>query len=691
MAISVADNFSYQGTKPLDARSKFSSISEMVSYSQASLYDGCISYVTAEKKYYSYDSHNAVDPTTGKWREFSGGGGGGGLSVDNVTVTHLPNKTSYIEGDNLDLTGMTVTARAETLSGTVTSNVTTVPSTTDMLLPEMTSVAVNYYDGSTSFNISVSELTLTITTLPDNTGYIVGEALDLTGIVVTGSSGGSSFDVTSQCTFSPVEGTILSQGNTTVEVHYRNKTQTFTVTAAVPQSLEITQLPTNVNYGIGGALDLTGIEVTATAGQIERDIASLCTYTPPEGTEFDELGTYTITASYMGLSDTFQVTVESLRTMTVLLNVGDSDPTTRGSYTDDAAGQTAGSSIFDEFFGFYPVLMQNGVEVGRLDPDDFSKFEDGTEAPITTAGYDVMIFFPRRGYKISKFNDGSTYYDSISITKEEDIEGYCYYPFVYKGDACDGFYIGAYESCLISNQIYSLSGQTVCTPNNSRKTMATIKTLVRSKDSNYEFMGFYQFTYICLMLLIKYRGQNPKVAVGKGVTERSEGAITTCGATDTLGMFYGDDTGTFPVKIFGLENFWGNYPTVLDGIKQIKTGSDYKAYSSLTNDYSNDASFTLVDGADYTSSTAKGGAMMRLQGNNACGVYRGVSSGIGSAYTTYLCYGSYAMSGENTYGQMTGWWNGGASSTYASIQIDAKMDDVNANKCIRLCQFKVSE
>ena len=75
MAISVADNFQYLGTKPLDARLKFASVSDMASTAAASLYDGCFAYVTATKKYYSYDSTNDVDPTLGKWREFTSGSG----------------------------------------------------------------------------------------------------------------------------------------------------------------------------------------------------------------------------------------------------------------------------------------------------------------------------------------------------------------------------------------------------------------------------------------------------------------------------------------------------------------------------------------------------------------------------------------------------------------------------------------
>ena len=76
MAINVADNFSYKGSKPLDARITYATVAAMAGAATADLYDGCFAYVKATGKYYSYDSSNTTDPTTGKWREYSSGGGG---------------------------------------------------------------------------------------------------------------------------------------------------------------------------------------------------------------------------------------------------------------------------------------------------------------------------------------------------------------------------------------------------------------------------------------------------------------------------------------------------------------------------------------------------------------------------------------------------------------------------------------
>ena len=77
MALTIGDNFSYQGAKPLDGRIKYNTLTEMVAMADSTLYDGCIAYCVGEDKNYQWKSTNTVDPDTGKWREFSSGGGSG--------------------------------------------------------------------------------------------------------------------------------------------------------------------------------------------------------------------------------------------------------------------------------------------------------------------------------------------------------------------------------------------------------------------------------------------------------------------------------------------------------------------------------------------------------------------------------------------------------------------------------------
>lgn len=92
MALTLGDNFSYQGAKPLDARLTYSTVAAMKAVADATMYDGCMGYCTETEKTYQWKSTNTVDETLGKWREFQAGGGG----------------ATYEAGDGIDITDDTI-------------------------------------------------------------------------------------------------------------------------------------------------------------------------------------------------------------------------------------------------------------------------------------------------------------------------------------------------------------------------------------------------------------------------------------------------------------------------------------------------------------------------------------------------------------------------------------------------------
>lgn len=114
MSITVGDNFSYQGGKPLDARFQFSSVANMKAFAEASLYDGCLAYIPSLKKYYTYDSSNTVDTTTGRWRELETGGGGGTSNYNDLT--NKPQIAGTTLTGNTSLATLGLTSSVETQS-----------------------------------------------------------------------------------------------------------------------------------------------------------------------------------------------------------------------------------------------------------------------------------------------------------------------------------------------------------------------------------------------------------------------------------------------------------------------------------------------------------------------------------------------------------------------------------------------
>lgn len=70
MALTLGDNFSYQGAKPLDARLKYADLATMKAVADATMYEGCMAYCEATGRTYQWKSSNTVDATLGKWREY---------------------------------------------------------------------------------------------------------------------------------------------------------------------------------------------------------------------------------------------------------------------------------------------------------------------------------------------------------------------------------------------------------------------------------------------------------------------------------------------------------------------------------------------------------------------------------------------------------------------------------------------
>ena len=89
--LTLGDNFSYQGAKPLDARLIYSTVASMKAVADSTMYDGCMAYCTATDKTYQWKSTNTVDETTGKWREYSGGSS---LPTGGTTGQVLAKKTN---------------------------------------------------------------------------------------------------------------------------------------------------------------------------------------------------------------------------------------------------------------------------------------------------------------------------------------------------------------------------------------------------------------------------------------------------------------------------------------------------------------------------------------------------------------------------------------------------------------------
>lgn len=314
-------------------------------------------------------------------------------------------------------------------------------------------------------------------------------------------------------------------------------------------------------------------------------------------------------------------TPKSTKIMTVKINLNESNPEACCTYADDAVGMTPKSQEWDDFFGHKPCLFKNGAVVGYLNPNDFTKFEDGSSADIISGNSgDVMIEFPRRGLKIETVNNIIT----ISMTDAQDDTNFEYMAHTRWSIRKEKFYLGAYKGNTISSKLRSLSGKAPT----ATQTIGTFRTQAQANGAGYDQSGFYQLTFRQAMYLLKYKNLNSQTAVGRGYVDGNSAAINT-GGTETKGMDWGETTGKQHVKLFGIEDFWGN---AYEWIEGLSTDSSWNIFTTTSefNDSSSGYVNQGISGVNYNSS----GYINGVQGNTKTGFIGKKFEGSG---TTFFC------------------------------------------------------
>ena len=358
-------------------------------------------------------------------------------------------------------------------------------------------------------------------------------------------------------------------------------------------------------------------------------------------------------------------TPQAYRTMTATIDLSNSNPNTCISYADDATGMTAGSSDWDDFFGHYPCLLKNGVEGGKLKTSDFSKYEDGTSADITSGSDgDVMIAFPRRGVKIS--TSGTTV--TVSMTDNPDDSNFKYYAHQRGSTDKDIFYLGAYKGYENSSKLRSLSGKTIT----ANKTIGAFRTSAQANGTGYDQSGFYQLVFRQVMYILKYKSLDSQSTLGRGYVDGNSAAIST-GGTNAKGMDFGESTGKLQMKLFGIEDFWGNVWEWIDGVVTNSTRNLLTATTSFNDSgtgYTDRGQGATADLSNYIS---------KPQGTSETGF---IAKEVSGSSSTYFCDYGYLFASRVT--KFGGAWDDADSagafffrlynaSSYSSAYVAARL------------------
>lgn len=341
-------------------------------------------------------------------------------------------------------------------------------------------------------------------------------------------------------------------------------------------------------------------------------------------------------------SQIVSVTPVAQKIYTIRIDQSNSNPLTCCTYADDAVGMTKGSSEWDDIFGYKPCIMRDGVVQGYLNPNDFTKYTSGSSAPITDTNYDVMIEFPRMGLDISTSGKIIT----IKLTDAENDSNFHYLAHKRGNVQKDYFYLGAYSATGSGSKLGSNSGASL----RISTSIADFISLAHNRGSGYEIMGFYQWTYVQALYVMKYGNLNSQKALGRGFTSGS--STQSIGATNTQGMCYGNpNSGTYRMKLFGLEDLWGNVYQFISGLYSDSNRNLFTTTDNFGVDQSASAwEYNVSSGTTGNVSSY----MTESQGTNNGGFLAKVGGG---SSTTY--YSDYADLSMDSFPSVGGYWSSG--------------------------------
>ena len=215
------------------------------------------------------------------------------IRATRLEVTHMPAKTRYFVGETFDSTGLIITAYYnDNTSEQVTGYTLSSP---DMTAYGSKTVTVTFDEKTVDFSILVVDISgIEIKTPPTKQEYLVGDALDSTGLtVLVKYTDGTSGTITSGFTVSELDSSSI--GEKEITVTYKNHTATFKVLVYELQGIRITHYPEKTYYRVGETFDPTGLVVVAIrTDNTEKEITD---YTV-SGFDSSKVGTKTITVSY---------------------------------------------------------------------------------------------------------------------------------------------------------------------------------------------------------------------------------------------------------------------------------------------------------------------------------------------------------------------------------------------------------
>ena len=223
-----------------------------------------------------------------------------------------------------------------------------------------------------------------------------------------------------------------------------------------------------------------------------------------------------------------------------------------------------GGWAFDPGEKFMPrpcMLTYDGKVDHYLNPNDYTKKVDGTESKVTDTSFDgnAMMEWPKIYTK--RWESDGVYHFRCSDTPQDDTWD-CWCNYDRNNNQIDQFYTPIYFGSLDTSQKL----RSISCSDNSVNLLPDEEITYAKANGNDWYTEVLADRLLLQDLLVMMAGSTDcQAAFGNGRAIASNKDAIISGTMDTKGMFWGSTDRRLGVKVFGMENVWGNLSRYIAG------------------------------------------------------------------------------------------------------------------------------
>ena len=204
-----------------------------------------------------------------------------------------------------------------------------------------------------------------------------------------------------------------------------------------------------------------------------------------------------------------------------------------------------------------PCMLKRSGEVAYyLDPDNYLKKADGTASDVANSAFDGNAMMEWNTVFMKKYRDRNRIYVFFSNVKQDS--GFeCFSTLKTDGTYAEHFYTPIYEGNLVDNVMRSLSLNMTA---QSGSTADQEAAYAEANGAGWTTTVWADEDLITALFVLMFENTDSQAALGNGNINggTSAAAFLPTGSGNQKGMFWGSNTNNQCVKVFGMENWWGN-------------------------------------------------------------------------------------------------------------------------------------